>query len=155
MIDQSVIDKELHDLKELARLSDLKNPHFVVETSEAGTAIVMVEVDGLRTVWNQITEDMPEFEFEENKIKYNLNLVLVAPQYVTIILPDGTIKRGREAGHEQQEEMRRQLAAFYHRHKENQIVQALAQIFPASGQDLVDLRPQRSPRRGMPVGTFP
>lgn len=152
MIDQLVIDKELRDLKELARLNDLKEPRFVVETSEAGIAIVMVEVNGLRTVWNQITKDLPEFEFEENKIKFSVNLVLIAPQYVTIILPDGTIKRGREAGHEQQEEMRRQLAAFYLRHKENQIVQALAQMFPVSSQDLVDLRPQRRPRTGNLVG---
>jgi len=152
VIDQSIIDNELNDLRVLARLDELNDPQFTVENSESGVIIALVRVNGVHTIWIELPEGTPEFEFVDNRMQMNINLVFVAPEYITIILPDGTIERGREVDHHQQNRMKLQLAQFYARSKESQVARTLSRMFPASGGDLVDVRPQRRPRTDNLVG---
>jgi hypothetical protein len=90
------------------------DPHFVVEESDGVTAIVLVCVNGRHTMMNALPQNVPEFEFDESTSRYgfNLNLVLLAPEYITLVHGDGTIKRGRDLPPERLKELRDETTRF-------------------------------------------
>lgn len=136
MTEQETIDRELQDLMDMARLNNMDDPEFRVGRSEAGTFIAMVSVGGLQTIWNEVPEGTNQIEYRDGHFVFNMNIVCVAPDYITIILPDGTIKRGREMPTHQRKEMEQELSNFYARHREAQTVKMLREMFPPKAKPI-------------------